>query len=130
MNGQNYCPGGNPCSIQLPNIPHATGALAVTYAAEVAPGYRLKALLNDAFTGTALDEAYYYGIHLPSYSIANARLTLDHDRWSASLFADNLANKLALITSNNTSFSLNIPALVRYSVNQPRTMGVQVNYKF
>jgi iron complex outermembrane recepter protein len=129
-NGQNYCPGGNPCSIQLPNIPHATGALAVTYAAEVAPGYRLTALLNDAFTGSALDEAYYYGIHLPSYSIANARLTLDHDRWSASLFADNLANKLALITSNNTSFSLNIPALVRYSVNQPRTMGVQVNYKF
>jgi len=129
-NGQYYCPGGNPCSIQLPNIPHATGALAVKYAADVAAGYRLTALLDDTITGSALDEAYYYGIHLPSYSIANARMTIDHDRWSASLFADNLADKIALITSNNTSFSLNIPALVRYSVNQPRTVGIQVNYKF
>jgi len=35
-----------------------------------------------------------------------------------------------LITANNTSFQFNIPQLVRYSTNQPRTVGVEVNYHF
>ncbi len=34
------------------------------------------------------------------------------------------------LTANNTSFQFNIPQLVRYSTNQPRTVGVQLNYKF
>jgi hypothetical protein len=47
-----------------------------------------------------------------------------------SLFVDNLANKVAAITANNTSFQYNIPSLVRYSTNQPRTFGTEVNYRF
>ena len=34
------------------------------------------------------------------------------------------------MTANNTSFQFNIPQLTRYTVNQPRTVGTQVNYKF
>jgi len=37
---------------------------------------------------------------------------------------------VALMTANNTSFQFNIPQLVRYSTNQPRTVGMQINYKF
>jgi hypothetical protein len=48
----------------------------------------------------------------------------------ADLFVDNLTNKVALMTANNTSFQFNIPQVVRYTTNQPRTVGVQVNYKF
>jgi outer membrane receptor protein involved in Fe transport len=55
---------------------------------------------------------------------------LSTDRWSANVFVDNLANKVALLTANNTSFQLNIPSLVRYSTNQPRTFGTQINYRF
>ncbi len=33
-------------------------------------------------------------------------------------------------SANNTSFQFNIPALIRYSVNQPRTFGTQINYSF
>jgi hypothetical protein len=43
---------------------------------------------------------------------------------------DNLANKVTAITANNTSFQYNIPSLVRYSTNQPRTFGTEVNYRF
>jgi hypothetical protein len=55
---------------------------------------------------------------------------LARDNWSADLFVDNLTNKVALISANNTSFQFNIPQVVRYSTNQPRTVGVQANYKF
>jgi outer membrane receptor protein involved in Fe transport len=60
----------------------------------------------------------------------NARAGLGHDNWEADLFVDNLTNRVALISANNTSFQFNIPQVVRYSTNQPRTAGVQLNYKF
>ena len=63
-------------------------------------------------------------------SIAAARATLSHNNWSGTLFVDNLTNKLALMTANNTSFQFNIPQLVRYTVNQPRTVGMQLDYHF
>jgi iron complex outermembrane recepter protein len=74
--------------------------------------------------------AYYFGYNLPAYNIANLRFILAHSSWSASLFVDNLTNKMALISANNTSFQFNIPQLVRYSTNQPRTFGTQVDYRF
>jgi hypothetical protein len=74
--------------------------------------------------------AYFYGLTLPSYSIANFRLILAHGPWSAHLYLDNLANKVALMTANNTSFQFNSPQVVRYSTNQPRTVGIQFNYGF
>ena len=67
--------------------------------------------------------AYYFGYTLPSYNLVNARVGVTHGSWSADLFVDNLTNKVALMTANNTSFQFNIPELVRYSTNQPRTIG-------
>jgi hypothetical protein len=92
--------------------------------------YRLTTSVADAYTGTSHDVAYYFDYDLPSYSIANARVNLAHGNWSANLFVDNLTNKVALMSANNTSFQFNIPQLVRYSTNQPRTFGTQINYKF
>jgi hypothetical protein len=37
---------------------------------------------------------------------------------------------LALMTANNTTFQFNIPQLIRYTVNQPRTVGVQLDHHF
>jgi len=92
--------------------------------------YHLTASVADSYTGPSYDVAYYFGYVLPSYSIANARVNLAHGNWSANLFVDNLTDKVALMTANNTSFQFNIPQLVRYSTNQPRTFGTQVNFKF
>ena len=90
----------------------------------------LTARVADNFVGYAYDEAFYFGFRLPSYSIANARLTVSRDNWSANLFVDNLTNKIAETTGNNTSFQFNIPALTRYTTIQPRTYGTQIDYKF
>jgi hypothetical protein len=74
--------------------------------------------------------AYFFGYHLPSYNIANAHLILDHGPWSVIAFVTNFTNEVALISANNTSFQFNIPQTVRYSTNQPRTVGMQLNVKF
>jgi outer membrane receptor protein involved in Fe transport len=124
------CNTSSACTAPIMNVVKDTASLSVTYVTTVMGDYQFSARVADAFVGPSYDVAYYYGYKLPSYNLANARVGLAHGDWSANLFADNLTNKVALMTANNTSFQFNIPQLVRYSTNQPRTVGVQVNYKF
>ena len=124
------CPAAGSCSVPILNVAKDSASLTLTYATSVFGDYRLTARISDSYVGSSTDVAYYFGYQLPSYSIANARVVLAHDKWSAHLFVDNLANKVALMTANNTSFQFNIPQLVRYSTNQPRTVGAQFNYHF
>jgi outer membrane receptor protein involved in Fe transport len=124
------CASAASCQVPIMNVVKDTASLSLSYSTVVMSDYQLTAMAADSFTGTSHDVAYYFDYNLPSYSIANARVTLAHSNWSANIFVDNLTNKVALETANNTSFQFNIPQLVRYSTNQPRTFGTQVNYKF
>jgi outer membrane receptor protein involved in Fe transport len=125
-----YCQTAAGCTAPILNVAKDTASVTLMYSTTVAGDYKLSARVSDSFTGTATDVAYYYGYQLPSYSISNARLSLAHADWQVQLFVDNLTNKQALISANNTSFQFNIPQLVRYSTNQPRTFGTQINYHF
>jgi iron complex outermembrane receptor protein len=118
------------CTAPIMNVVKDTASLSVTYSTTVMSDYQLSARVADQFIGSSHDVAYYFNYTLPSYNLANARVSLAHGDWSANLFVDNLTNKVALMTANNTSFQFNIPQIVRYSTNQPRTVGVQLNYKF
>jgi len=124
------CQTASNCVIPVLNVPKDAGSIAIMYATDVAPGYRLTTRVADSYVGSSYDESFYFGLPLAAYSISNARVTLAHDSWSANLFVDNLTNKIAQISANNTSFQVNIPQLVRYSTNQPRTVGMQLNYRF
>ena len=124
------CPPASGCTVPILNVAKDTASLSLTYARPVFGDYQLSARISDSFVGSSTDVAYYFGYELPSYNIANARVILAHDKWSAQLFVDNLTNKVALMTANNTSFQFNIPQVVRYSTNQPRTLGTQFNYHF
>jgi outer membrane receptor protein involved in Fe transport len=118
------------CTAPIMNVAKDTASLSLIYSTTVMSDYQLSARVSDQFVGTSHDVAYYFNYTLPSYNLANARVNLAHGDWSANLFVDNLTNKVALMTANNTSFQFNIPQVVRYSTNQPRTVGVQLNYKF
>ena len=124
------CKSGASCTPPIMNVVKDTASLSLTYATTVMGDYQLSARIADSFVGSSYDVAYYYGYKLPSYNIANARVNLAHGDWSANLFVDNLTNKVALTTANNTSFQFNIPQVARFSTNQPRTVGMQINYKF
>jgi iron complex outermembrane receptor protein len=118
------------CTAPIMNVVKDTASLSLTYATTVMSDYKLTARVADSFVGPSYDVAYYFGYKLPSYNLASARVGLAHGDWSADLFVDNLTNKVALMTANNTSFQFNIPQVVRYTTNQPRTVGIQANYKF
>jgi outer membrane receptor protein involved in Fe transport len=61
----------------------------------------------------------------PSYDLGNIRAGLDADKWSATLFVDNVTDEVAKQFYNNRWGSLQ-----RISVNQPRTVGVTMRWKF
>jgi iron complex outermembrane receptor protein len=128
--GQAYCASAVGCTAPILNVPKSMGSLAVSYTTEPFNGYKLTGRASASYVGQTIDESFFYDIHLGGYTLANARLNLAHDAWSVALFVDNLTNKVAAISANNTSFQYNIPSLVRYSTNQPRTFGTEINYHF
>jgi outer membrane receptor protein involved in Fe transport len=56
-----------------------------------------------------------------------ARIAIGHDRWRASLFADNLLDKRGYLTPPLLPFN---PFLEYNTRMRPRTYGVQVDYSF
>jgi iron complex outermembrane recepter protein len=124
------CTAGVPCTAPIMNVTKDTASLALVYATTVAGDYQLTGRVADEFVGSSYDVAYYFAYKIPSYDIANARIGIAHGAWSADLFVDNFTNKIALLSANNTSFQFNIPQVVRYSTNQPRTVGITASYRF
>jgi iron complex outermembrane recepter protein len=125
----NPCKTGSSCVVPIMNVPKDTASVSLSYLTKMGD-YDFSARIVDSYVGTAYDVAYYFGYKLPGYNIANGRMGLARGNWSTNLFVDNLTNKQALMSANNTSFQFNIPQVVRYSTNQPRTYGVQFNYKW
>jgi hypothetical protein len=66
----------------------------------------------------------------PGYSLSNFRLGLQRRVWQTSLFVTNLFDKHAE-TDLPLSGAADLPTQRRYSLNRPRTIGldVQVNFR-
>ena len=123
------CPNASNCQVPILNVPKSAGSLSVVYSTKIYD-YNFTARVSDVYVGQSYDQAYQFPISLPSYSIANARVGLAGEKWTAALFCDNLTNKVAELTTNNTQFQFNVPQLTRVSTNQPRTYGTEINYRF
>jgi iron complex outermembrane recepter protein len=113
---------------RLLDVPEVTANTALSFK---------QPLVNDMNFVTRLTNSYVSGIQditftrnsLPAYDLVNFRLGVETGRWSAALFADNLTNKMALL-SDTGALSANISILNRVATNQPRTIGVDLNIKF
>jgi outer membrane receptor protein involved in Fe transport len=113
---------------RLLDVPEVTANTALSYK---------QPLMNDLNFVSRLTNSYVSGIQditftrnsLPAYDLVGLRAGVEAGRWSAVLFADNLTNKMALL-SDTGALSANISILNRVATNQPRTIGVDLNFKF
>ncbi len=80
------------------------------------------------YVGSRTDETYATNT-LPSYDLTNIRGGFQGERWSAVLFVNNVADKRALL-NNITQDAENLADFNRVAVSQPRTAGIDLNYKF
>src|SRR5271165_1486632 len=85
--------------------------------------------LSSSLVGPTRDQAAYPQI-LPRYNLIDARAGFASGPWAMYLFGTNLSNKVAELTINNTVFAWQTYAITRVSTNQPRTIGLDFQYKF
>ncbi len=111
------------------NIPKYTETTSLTYTKPVFAGFNFTARLSNSYVGQSTDIEYTYAT-LPAYNLVALRFGLVGDRFSGYLFADNLTDKRAQLGINTTAFAWTIPSVERVVTNQPRTIGVDVSYKF
>ncbi len=118
------------CVVPILNVPNYTGSVSLIYSTTVMDKYELTGRITDNYIGPVTDEDYYPLVHLPPYNLINLRGSVAEGKWTFALFVNNLTNKHAAISSNNTSFQFNTPGYARYSTNQPLTGGIDLSYKF
>jgi iron complex outermembrane recepter protein len=115
---------------RLLDVPEVTANTSATYRypLQLSQPMNLLVRLNNSYVDSIQDITYARNT-LPSYDIVNSRLGLEADHWSAMFFVDNLTNKVALL-SDTGALSANVSIFNRVATNQPRTYGVDLNYKF
>ncbi len=111
------------------NVPKYTASASLAYQHALTDSINSNFFVSLAMNGNTEDQAAYRQV-LPSHNNLDARFTVSGASWSAALFGTNLTNKLAALTIDNTVFAWQTYAITRVSTNQPRTVGVDVQYKF
>jgi iron complex outermembrane recepter protein len=130
---------GFPSGYSVPDIPKVTAAGTLRWKHPVSNDLSLTAALEADYVGTRTDQPYgetitlenidNYLVHLPAYALLNLRAGVTGEAWTANLFVNNVTNKETLLDPE-PQIVLQIPAYVRYLVNRPITVGLDVTYKF
>jgi iron complex outermembrane recepter protein len=113
---------------EIQQVPKWGGTVGLSYRHDIAEQLALTARAESTYVGSRTDATFYIN-NLPSYDLTNLRAGVDGGRWSAVLFINNVADKRALL-NNITQDANNLGDLNRVAVSQPRTTGIDLNYKF
>jgi iron complex outermembrane recepter protein len=111
------------------NVPKYTGTLALDYDHPVYTALRIIGRLAESYVGPTNDIAYYRET-LPSHSFLDGRIGISGNAWEAFVVGTNLTNEHAALTIDNTTFAWQQPTITRVSTNQPRTIGLELKYRF
>jgi outer membrane receptor protein involved in Fe transport len=111
------------------NVPKYTAVAGLNYFAPINDSLNGMFHLASSLVGPNQDQAAVRQT-LPSYNLVDGRAGVASGPWSVALFGTNLTNKVAEQTINNTVFAWQTYAITRVSTNQPRTIGVDFQYKF
>jgi iron complex outermembrane receptor protein len=112
----------------IQQVPRWTSSASIAYRHSLTDRLALTARADSTYVGTRTDETFSLNT-LPSYVLTNVRAGVEGERWSAALFVNNVADKRALL-NNITEDAINLPTFNRVAVSQPRTAGVDLNYRF
>ena len=113
---------------RLLDVPEFTANTTLSYKYPLDNSLNLVARATNTYVDSIQDLTYARN-SLPPYDLVGARTGLETDRWSAVLFVDNATDKVAYL-SDTGALSANISILNRVATNQPRTIGVDLNFKF
>jgi outer membrane receptor protein involved in Fe transport len=124
---------GEPASTVVPDVPKYTANVGLDYLHALNGPLSLVAHADYTYTGqrydlVAINQGQMWS--LPGYGLVNLRLGVKSvSAWNASLFATNLANNHPAL-ENMTALNLANPDFNRVITSQPRTVGLDFNFKY
>jgi iron complex outermembrane receptor protein len=120
-------PGTDPSRIV--NVPRYTVNASLEYQTEISADLNGVFRVADSIVGP-IEDISYARETLRSHAFIDARAGVTHGAWGAYVVGTNLTNKIAALTIDNTTFAWQQPTIIRVSTNQPRTIGLDFQYKF
>jgi iron complex outermembrane recepter protein len=113
---------------RLLDVPMFTANTTLAYKYPLDSSLNFVARATNTYVDSIQDLTYSRN-SLPPYDLVGARSGVETERWSAVLFVDNATDKIAYL-GDTGALSANISILNRVATNQPRTIGVDLNFKF
>ena len=115
----------------LENSPKWNGAASIEYHREFGPNLSGFGRFDINTTSHEYNNFVYTNIYSQDagYSLANIRFGVRRSRWQSSLFVLNLFDKHAE-TALPISSAADLPNQRRFSLNRPRTVGLDVRFQF
>jgi iron complex outermembrane recepter protein len=122
---------------RLPGSAKHSGSLGATYTMPFRDGSLIAdwtaTYRGDVVTRLGWDRTY--GDKLPAYTLHRASLTYETDKYSVSLFANNIFDKYAVasISNDRSRIGINDGVVLRYykqTVITPRTFGIELRAKY
>jgi outer membrane receptor protein involved in Fe transport len=122
---------------RLPGSAKNSGALGVTYTMPMLDG-DLIANWTATYRGSVVSRLGWdrgYGDKIPGYVLHRATLSYETDKYSLSLFANNIFDKYAVVSvgQDRSRIGVNDGVAVRYyrqTVLNPRTVGIEARLKY
>lgn len=130
--------GDIPCAISgakgtpLPSAPRHSGTFSLNYDHELNDTDSISASINGNYKGKTKMNLPTVGARyptIPPYWLFNAYVGFTHGPMTASLFARNIFDKRAVFAIN-TRITPSAPIDLYESVGRPRTIGIELGYKF
>jgi iron complex outermembrane receptor protein len=82
---------------------------------------------SNSLGGPLSQNTFTFNPLLPAYTLVNVRVGLSRGTWEAAVFLNNAANERAQLALDRERGLL---ARVGYLTNQPRTVGVSINFNY
>jgi iron complex outermembrane receptor protein len=130
---------GYPSGLAIPDTPRWTGGLVLSNRQPLNGDLESVASAELSYVGSRTDAPYGVTIsllnvnqsmiNLPAYELLNLRYGIKGEHWSATAFVNNVFDKTFLLDPQ-PQINLQTQAFTRYTVNQPRTFGLDFTYHF
>jgi outer membrane receptor protein involved in Fe transport len=135
---------GFPAGLAVPDTPNVTASAVLRWTHPLPNQLSLFSSLEENYVGSRTDEPVGLTatvlninqilVHMPSYSILNFRLGISGerstgDKWTASLFVDNLTNNQVLLDPQPQQ-AVQLSSYTRYTISRPLTAGLDITYRF
>jgi len=130
--------GDIPCAINgaagtpLPSAPEHSGTFSLNYEQPIGPDDTLIATLNANYKGESFQNLPTLGqryFTIPDYWLVNLYVGWEHGPFTTSLYVRNVLDE-RIVYSENARITRFAPIDLYNTVGRPRSLGVEVNYKF